>query len=118
MAEYIKNEEGEGRLQLPEDNDLDQDEGDFSDLQMDSADTKVWLVKVCMTRMSLRSQTKWQVPKFLADKWNAIDADGLELGSVRIHEAQNGQDAKVSSACRGKHPILIPRYLSYYPMMN
>ncbi|KAI9025244.1 transcription initiation factor IIF, beta subunit-domain-containing protein [Phycomyces nitens] len=46
------------------------DDEDAEDLKLDNANTKVWLVKV---------------PKFLANKWKAIDQDNVNLGSVRIY---------------------------------
>ncbi|KAI8391768.1 transcription initiation factor IIF, beta subunit-domain-containing protein [Radiomyces spectabilis] len=46
------------------------DDEDAEDLRLDSADTKVWLVKV---------------PKFLANKWKTVDQDNVNLGSVRIY---------------------------------
>ncbi|KAL0092662.1 transcription initiation factor IIF, beta subunit-domain-containing protein [Phycomyces blakesleeanus] len=44
------------------------DDEDAEDLKLDNANTKVWLV-----------------PKFLANKWKAIDQDNVNLGSVRIY---------------------------------
>ncbi|KAI8877642.1 transcription initiation factor IIF, beta subunit [Backusella circina FSU 941] len=49
------------------------DEEDAEDLKLDDLETKVWLVKI---------------PKFLADKWNNIDQENVNLGSVRIYSQQ------------------------------
>ncbi|GAN05258.1 transcription factor TFIIF complex beta subunit Tfg2 [Mucor ambiguus] len=46
------------------------DDDDAEDLKLDDVNTKVWLVKV---------------PKFLAEKWRAVDEDNVNLGSIRIY---------------------------------
>jgi transcription initiation factor TFIIF subunit beta len=52
------------------------------DLKLDNADTKVWLVKV---------------PKFLFERWNTIDEDNINLGSVRIYtKPPKGQTSTIS----------------------
>lgn len=62
------------------------------DLKLDNADTKVWLVKV-----SLLDRTRYlgtqgtdctmicQLPAFLAERWNQIDEDDVDLGYIRIY---------------------------------
>ncbi|KAI8070688.1 transcription initiation factor IIF, beta subunit-domain-containing protein [Gongronella butleri] len=46
------------------------DDDDLEDLNLDSMNTKIWLVKV---------------PKFLAAKWSNMEQEDVNLGSVRIY---------------------------------
>ncbi|KAL1931004.1 hypothetical protein VTP01DRAFT_10141 [Rhizomucor pusillus] len=52
------------------------------DLKLDNADTKVWLVKL---------------PAFLAERWNQIDEDDVDLGYIRIYnETPPGHTSPIS----------------------
>ncbi|KAI9488212.1 transcription initiation factor IIF, beta subunit-domain-containing protein [Zychaea mexicana] len=73
---------------------------DDDDLKLDSADTKVWLVKV---------------PKFLADKWKKVDQDNVNLGSVRIYsEAPPGRSSAISLVLPENETDNIPREYSIH----
>ncbi|ORX91171.1 hypothetical protein K493DRAFT_317464 [Basidiobolus meristosporus CBS 931.73] len=65
-VDYLFDEEDEEEL-VP----IEEDHSNV-DLDLSSLDTKIWLVKV---------------PKFLAEKWDKIEEDGLDMGKVRIFEA-------------------------------
>ncbi|KAG0197122.1 hypothetical protein BGX28_009364 [Mortierella sp. GBA30] len=52
-----------------EDELVDEDGNVVGDLDLSKAGTQAWLVKI---------------PKFLADRWSAVNKDGVDLGKVRI----------------------------------
>ncbi|ORZ17374.1 transcription initiation factor IIF, beta subunit-domain-containing protein [Absidia repens] len=59
-----------------------EDDDDLEDLDLKNLDTKIWLVKV---------------PKFLAAKWNSVDEENTNLGSVRIYsETPPGRSSAIS----------------------
>ncbi|KAI9140346.1 transcription initiation factor IIF, beta subunit [Paraphysoderma sedebokerense] len=61
---------------------IDIDSIDSGELETSHLSRRVWLVKV---------------PKFLAEKWNDVNQDGLQLGTVRIHMGEkNEKEPKVS----------------------
>ncbi|KAI9312405.1 transcription initiation factor IIF, beta subunit-domain-containing protein [Dichotomocladium elegans] len=78
------------------------DDDDDDDLKLDSADTKVWLVKV---------------PKFLAEKWRAVDQDNVNLGSIRIYsEPPPGRSSAISLVLpENEQSNIIKEYMIHIP---
>ncbi|KAF9954381.1 hypothetical protein BGZ65_004066, partial [Modicella reniformis] len=72
-------EEGDEPKENFEDEDemVDEDGNVVGDLDLSSAGTQAWLVKV---------------PKFLADRWATVNKEGVDLGKVRIFSQTNPND--------------------------
>lgn len=72
-------------------------------LMMDAGNGRVWLVKVCVqfSRFMLPFICS-QVPKFLMERWTNIDADGVDLATIRVYK-----DAKSTMTGRPPRIVLI-----------
>lgn len=72
-------------------------------LMMDAGNGRVWLVKVSISRCHLSiiflNQATPQIPKFLMERWSAIDAEGVHLATIRVYHG--------SKSSTGKGPRII-----------
>lgn len=69
-------------------------------IMLESGHGRVWLVKVfplSPSHASLLHSSPWspQIPKFLMERWSKFDAEGVQLGKIRIYDVPPGAAPRI-----------------------
>ena len=69
-------------------------------IMLESGHGRVWLVKVfplSHNHTSLLHSSPWspQIPKFLMERWSKFDAEGVQLGKIRIYDVPPGAAPRI-----------------------